>query len=123
MFGPVAVVAAAGIGAGEEGAVSAVLGFEEGDVGVGADGGAGFGGEADEGVVEGVEDEGGDADAVEDAGGGGTLVVVVGAVEAGVEGGDAVIELAQGLDVVGTAGVVSTREEDCLATKSLQHCT
>ena len=37
MFGPVAVVACGGVGGGKEGAVAAVFGFEEGDVGVGGD--------------------------------------------------------------------------------------
>ena len=55
----------------------------------------------DEGVVDGVEDEGGDGDVLKDAGGGGAVVVVVGTGEAGVEGGDAVIEVAQGVDAGG----------------------
>ncbi len=74
--------------------MSAVGCFDEGDVGVGGDLCAGLGDETDEGVVECMEDEGGDGDAVEDAGGGGAVVVVVGAGEAGVEGGDAVVEVA-----------------------------
>ncbi len=94
VFGPVAVVVGGGVGLGEECAVSAVGCFDEGDVGVGGDLCAGLGDEADEGVVECMEDEGGDGDAVEDAGGGGAVVVVGGAGEAGVEGGDAVVEVA-----------------------------
>ena len=120
VFGPVAVVVVGEVRGGEEGAVAAVFGFEEGDVGVGGDGGAGFGGEADEGVVAGVEDEGGDGDFVEDAGGGGFVVVVGCGAEAGVEGGDAVVEVAEGVDRGGALGVEGAREEDCLAAEAAE---
>ena len=100
--------------------MAAVVGLEEGDVGVGDDLCAALGGDADEGVVERVEDEGGDGDAVEDAGGGGAVVVVVGAGEAGVEGGDAVVEVAQGADAGGAVGVVGAGEEAGLAAEAAQ---
>ena len=118
VFGPVAVVAACGEGFCEEGAVSAVCGFEQSDVGVGGDFPPGLWGEDDEGVVERVEDEGGDGDAVEDTSGSGSVVVVVCAGEAGVEGGDAVVELAEGADAGGSIGVIGSGKESSFATKA-----
>ena len=120
VLGPVAVVAVGGDCGGEEGTVAAVRGFDEGDVGIGEDGSAGLGDEADEGVVEGVEDQGGDVDTAEDAGGGGAVVVVVRAGEAGVEGGDAVVELAQGADIVGAGGVKGAGEEGGFTAKAFE---
>ena len=120
VFGPVAVVAGGGVGLGEEGAVASVVGFDEGDVGIGGDLFEGFGGDADEGIVEGVEDERGDGDAVEDAGGGGAGVVVFGAGEAGVERGDAVVEVAQGVDAGGAVAVVGAGEESGLAAEAAE---
>ena len=67
-----------------------------------------------------MEDERGDGDAIEDAGGGGAVVVVVGAGEAGVEGGDAVVELAQGADAGGAVGVVGAGEERGLAAEAAE---
>jgi len=120
VFGPVAVVAVRWVGGGEEGAVAAVFGFEEGDVGVGGDGGAGFGGEADEGVVAGVEQEGGDGDFVEDAGGGGFVVVVGRGAEARVEGGDAIVEVAERGDGGGALGIEGAGKENGFATEAAE---
>src|SRR6266851_8042260 len=120
MLRPVTVVAAGGIGWGEEGAVPAVEGFDVGDVGVREDGGAALGEEAQEGVVRRVEDERGDSDAIENAGSGGVVVVVVSAGEAGVQRGDAIVELAKGADAGGTAGVVGPGEERCLALEAAE---
>lgn len=120
VFGPVAVVLGGGVGVGEEGAMAAVTRLGEGDVGVGEDGGAGLRGEADEGIIQGVEDESGDGDAVQDTGGGGAEVVVVRAGEAGVEGGDAVVEVAQGADADGLVGIVGAGKEADLAAKSTE---
>ena len=117
---PIAVVVGGTIGRGEEGAVAAVFSFEQGDVGIGCDLVPGFVCEADEGIVAGVEDEGGDDDVVEDAGGGGAEVVVIGGTEAGVEGGDAVVELAERRDVGGALGIEGAREEHGLAAKALE---
>ena len=54
----------------------------------------------------------GDGDAVEDAGGGGAVVVVVGRTEAGVERGDAVVEVAQGAEAGAALGVEDVREQE-----------
>ncbi len=97
--------------------MAAVRGFDERDAGVGGDDGAAGGRDADEGVVERVEDERGDGDAGEDAGGGGAEVVVLRALEAGVEGGDALVEVAQGAQAVGAGGVVNVGEEHGLAAE------
>ena len=120
MFGPVAVVAGGGVRLGEEGAVASVLGFDEGDVGIGGDRFVGLGGDADEGVVEGVEDQRGDGDAVQHARGGGAGVVVFGAGEAGVERGDAVVEGAHGVDAGGAVAVVGAGEERGLAAEAAE---
>jgi hypothetical protein len=76
--------------------------------------------EADEGVVERVEDQRGDRDAVEDPRGGGAVVVVVRGLEAGVERGDAVVEVAQGADVGATLRVEDVREEYGFAAEAAQ---
>jgi hypothetical protein len=123
VFGPVAVVVGGGVGLGEEGAVSAVGRLDESDVGVGGDLIARLGDEADEGVVERVDDEGGDGDTVEDAGGGGAEIVIVGAGEAGVEGGDAVVEVAQGADADGEVGIVDVGEERDFAAEAAEEST
>ena len=122
LLGPVAVAGrfGSGAGVGEEGAVATVSGFDEGNVGVGEDSGAGGGGDADERVVERVEDEGGDGDAVDDASGGGAVVVVVGRGEAGVEGGDALVEVAQGVDADGLIGIVGAGKKTGFAAKALE---
>src|SRR5665213_1038319 len=120
MFGPIAVVAVGGVGFGEEGAVAAVRGFDERDVGVRIDGGARGWAEADEGIVQRVQNERGDSDAVEDARGGGAVVVVVRGLEAGVERGDAVVEVAQRADVRATLRVEHMWEEHGLAAETAQ---
>ena len=89
-------------------------------MGVGCDLVVGFGGEADEGIVASVEDEGGDGDVVEDAGGGGAEVVVIGGTEAGVKGGDAVVELAERRDAGGALGIEGAGKEHGLAAKALE---
>ena len=105
VLGPVAVIAAGRVRGGQEGAVSAMRRFQQLNAGVRGDGCAGWGCEANEGVVAGVEDEGRDSDAMEDACGRGSMVVVVGVAEAGVEGGDFVVEVAQGVHDCGTVRV------------------
>ena len=67
-----------------------------------------------------MEDEGGDGDAVEDAGGGGFVVVVGCGAEAGVEGGDAVVEVAEGGNAGGALGIEGAREEDGLAAEAFE---
>ena len=54
------------------------------------------------------------------AGGGGAGVVVVGAGEARVERGDAVVEVAQGVDTGGAVAVVGSGEENCLAAEAVE---
>src|SRR5215469_11123462 len=120
VLSPVAVAAVGGLGCAEEGAMAAMRGFEQRDVRVGLDDGKGFGQEADEGVVTGVNEQRGDGDAIEDARCGGAKVVVVGGLEARVERGDAVIEVAQGPDASGQLRIVSTREERGLAAEALE---
>jgi hypothetical protein len=122
VLGPVAVVVGGGIGRCEEGAVAAAFGFEQRDVRIGGDGCAGLVGEADEGIVGGVDEERGDGDAVENACGGGAEVVVVRGAEAGVEGGDAVVEVAERGDVRGALGVEGAGEEHDLAAEALEEC-
>ena len=100
--------------------MAAVGWLEEGDVRVGQDRGAALRSDADERVVDGVEDESGDGDAVDDAGSSGAMVVVVGAGEAGVESGDAVVEVAQGADAGGLIGVVGAREEGRFAAEAAE---
>ena len=117
VFGPVAIVAVAGSGSARKAqwppwAVSMKVMLR-----VGVDLVAGLGGEADEGVVERVEDERGHGDAVDDARGGGAVVVVVCAGEAGVERGDAVVEVAEGTDAGGAVGIVGAGKECALRRK------
>src|SRR5260370_37699451 len=79
---PVTVVAAGGSGWGEEGAVSAVEGFDVTEAGVREDGGAALGEGAQKGIVQSMEDQRRRGDAMENAGGGGAGVVAVRAGEA-----------------------------------------
>ena len=120
VLSPVTIVAVGVLGGGEEGAVAAVTGFEEGDVRVGFDDGACLGGEADEGVVAGVDEERGDGDAIEHARGGGAVVVVVCGLKAGVECGDAVVELAQRADAGGAWGSKARGKSAALRRKRLR---
>ena len=107
-FSPVDVVA--GI-LSEIGAVAAVRGFNEGDVRVGDDLGAGFHGKPDEGIVEGKEDERGHGDAVNDAGTGGAVVVVGGVLEVAVAGDDFVVEVAQRANASQAVASEDSREQ------------
>ena len=99
--------------------MAAVLGFDESDVRVGGDGGAGGVDQANERIVAGVEDERGNGDAVEHAGGGGAVVVVVRGPEAGVERGDAVVEFAQGVDAGRALRIEDVRKEHGLAAEAI----
>ena len=62
-----------------------------------------------------VKDECRHGDLVDDAGSGGAVVVVVRSGEPGIEGGDAVIQLAQRADSSGEIGIVDVRKECDLA--------
>src|SRR5215472_7042587 len=73
-FRPAAIVS---IGWAKESAVSAVLGFEQRDVGVGLDLSAGFRKQADEGIVQRMDDQRGHGNFVDHAGRSGTMVVVI----------------------------------------------
>ncbi len=88
--------------------------------GLARDRGAGLRADADEGVVERVQDQRGHGDAVEHARGGGAVVVVVGAGKAVVERGDALVEVAQGVDAVGAGGVVDAGKEGGLAAEAFE---
>ena len=81
------------------------------DVGVCVDGVAALGDEADEWVVQGMQDQRGNGDAIKDACGGGAVVVIVGAGKAGVQRGDAIVELTQRANSGGAVSIVSAREE------------
>jgi hypothetical protein len=67
-----------------------------------------------------VEDEGGDGDASRGRGRRRPEVVVGCAGEAGVEGGDALVEVAQRLDAVGAGGVVDAGKEHGFAAKAFE---
>jgi len=120
MLGPVTVVAIGGLGRSEEGAVATVICFEQRDLRVRFDGGAGFRQEADEGIVAGMDEERGYSNAIEHARSGGAVVVVVGRLEAGVERGDTVVELAHRTDAGGDLGIEGAREERSLAAETLE---
>ena len=91
--------------------MAAMLGLQQRDVRVGVRAcGERLGRDADEGIVERVQDQRGHGDAVDDAGGGGAEVVVLRGGEAGVERGDAVVELAQRADAGGAVGIVTRAE-------------
>ena len=95
-FGPEAFVAGLG---GDEGAVAAVFGGDDGDEGVVADCGLFEGREGDERIVLRGDDQRGTADSGDDAEGAGGCVVVVGAIEAAEVSGDSVVEAADGVYV------------------------
>ena len=100
--------------------MSAVRGFEHGDVWVGFDCRACCRGEADKGIVAGVQQQGRHRDAVEHAGRCGTIVVIVSGTKAGIKRCDAVVELAQRGDVVADLRVEGMWKQQRLATKTPQ---
>src|ERR1700678_3686803 len=77
-------------------------------------------GDANEGIVQCVEDERWYGDLTDDAGGGGSVVVVGRTGEAGVEGGDAVVQLTEGADTSGQIRIVDMWKQRDLATISHQ---
>jgi hypothetical protein len=113
---PVAVVAGVGVGLGEKGAVAAVVGRDQMNIGVRFEPAATLFGDTNEGVVQCVEDEGWYRDPVDCASSGGSVVVVFSTGEAGVQGGDAVVQLAQGANAGGQIWIVDMRKQRDLAT-------
>ena len=98
--------------------MAAVLGLQECDVRVGGDLGDGLGCDVNEGVVECVHDQRGHGDAIHDARGGSAEVIVLRGGEAGVERGDAVVELAQRTDAGGAVRIERPRKEPDLAPEA-----
>ncbi len=94
-LGPAAVVLSAAVAFPEKGAVPAVAGLDESQVGIGGDPLAGLGAEPDKRIVRGVNDQTRHGDAIDHIGGGGAGVVVIGAGKPAIERGDPVIKFAQ----------------------------
>jgi len=121
-LGPAAVVVRVGVGVAvafaEEGAMAAVAGFDESDIGIGGDPLAGLGSEPDEGIVLGVDDQSRYGNAVHHIGGRGAGVVVNGAGKPAIEGGDAVVEFAEGGNSLQARGVEIIGKQCGLAAKA-----
>src|ERR1700735_3392781 len=100
MLGPITVVSCGRISWREKGAVAAMLGGEKGNVRVGGDRASRLGSDSDEGVILRVQNQRGNRDAVQHAGSAGTRVIVIRRTESTVERSNALIEFAQGSDVL-----------------------
>src|SRR5260370_29904633 len=73
-FWPTGIVS---IGRAEERAVASVLGFDQGNVGIGLDLGASFRENTNERIIHGMNDQRRHGDLIDDAGGSGAMVVIV----------------------------------------------
>ncbi len=118
VLGPVPVVAVGSVGLGKKGTVSAVHGLDVGDLRIGEEVVSALGCDAQKGIVHGMKDQRGHGDPIDDTGRCSAVVVVVRAAKAGVERGDAIVELAQGANAIGAIRIVGTRKERGLAAEA-----
>ena len=93
VFGPVAVVAVDC--GGNERAVSSIFSLNERNVWIGQDLLARLRKNADEGIVGGVQNKGRHGNSIHDVSCGGASIVIDGASESAVVGGDLIVEIAQ----------------------------
>ena len=85
--------------------MASVVGFDESNVGVGKNFGPRRRRDADEGIVSSVKDKCRDSDFIYNIGCGSTGIIIRGTGETRVEGGDFVVEVAQGADTSKTTNV------------------
>src|SRR5579871_1089600 len=88
--------------------------LDEGDVRVRGNEHTGLRHDPKKWVVRGVKNKRGDGNAIKNAGGSGTVIVVIGAGEAGVKRGNAVVEFADGAKADGQIGIERTGKERSL---------
>src|SRR5271156_1382239 len=120
VLGPIAIVAAVGTGLGEEGAVAAMGGCDQADIGVSLELAATLVGDADEGIVERVEDKRRHRDSIDHTSSSGPIVIIFRSGKAGVECGDSVIKFAQGTNPGCNVLVEDARKQHNLAAIATQ---
>src|SRR5579863_3082382 len=98
--------------------MAAVIGFDESDVRVGKNFGPRGRRDANEGIVGGVKNEGRDSDLIYNVGGCSAGIVVGGAGESRVVGGDFIVEVTQGANPTKTTHIKLAGEQAGLGTQA-----
>src|ERR1700685_849161 len=115
MLGPVPVVAARGVSRGEERAVTAVKCLDIGDVRIRDDDLAALRQDAQKRIVESMQDQRRNGDPIEHTRSGCPIIVVIRSGKAGIERGNAVVELSDRAYPNGSIRIVSVGKQRRLA--------